>query len=132
MVRVMVGVSLGGRVISSVSGTGVSVLSRVAVDVRGVEEAFGVEASDETETRLTVGEGSAAALVGVVTSLAANADPRPGPIKRTTIPTKANPMIRLRIRPPTEGRSRRAKRVNRPKKLASARCVTATSAPCGH
>jgi hypothetical protein len=55
----------------------------------------------------------------------------PAPIKMIMIPAKSRSEIPLTKIPETVGRSRNAKRVNRPSVLASAKWTTKTRMPCG-
>ena len=136
MVSVMVGVSVGGRVISRVSGTGLGVMlpNEETVGVRVADLTVGVVFVLGIAAKLGVREGAVVVitLVGVDGGTASFLDGEPDPATKAMTPPKMTSVDKLKTTPPEDGRSLKTKSVIRPMMLTMAKWTRKTSKPCIH
>ena len=132
----MVGVSVGGRVISKVSGTGLGVIlpNDETVGVPVADLTVGVEFVSGRATRLGVREGAVviAALVGVDGGSASFLDGEPDPAIKAMTPPNMTSVDMLITTPPADGRSFKINSVISPMMLAMAKWTRKTNKPCNH
>lgn len=136
MVSVIVGVSVGGKVISRVSGTGLGVMlpKDETVGVLVADLTVGVVFVLGTATKLGVREGTALVitLVGVEVGTASFLDGELDPATKAMTPPKMTSVTTLKTTPPADGRSLKTKSVIRPMMLTMAKWTRNTSKPCNH